>query len=62
MIEDPEGLCKRKGKRLGEPPVDDQLLERTKTLGAEGLSYREVGRRLGVDERTIRKRLRKGKE
>ncbi len=49
--------AKRKGKRLGRPPVPDDVFEKAKTLRKEGLSYRKIGKRLGVDEGTIRKRM-----
>lgn len=48
-----------KGKRLGRPPVSDALLEKAKALRAEGLSFRMIGRKLGVDEGTIRKRIKR---
>ncbi len=51
--------AKRKGKRLGRPPVSDVLLEKAKTLRGEGLSFRKIGKRLGVDEGTVRKRVKK---
>ena len=49
--------AKRKGKRLGRPPVADSLLEKTKALRSEGLWFRKIGKRLGVDEGTVRKRV-----
>ena len=35
------------------------LLEKAKALRAEGLSYRKIGDRLGVDEGTDRKRMKR---
>ena len=52
--------AKRKGKRLGRPPVPDGVLGKAKALRAEGLSFRKIGKRLGVDEGTVRKRLSRG--
>ena len=52
--------AKRKGKKLGRPSVSNFLLEKAKTLRSEGLSYRKIGKRLGVDEGTIRKRVEDG--
>lgn len=49
--------AKRKGKRLGRPPISDGLLEKAKALRKEGLSFRKIGKRLGVDEGTVRKRI-----
>lgn len=49
--------AKRKGKRLGRPPISDGLLEKAKALRKEGLSFRKIGKRLGVDEGTVRKRV-----
>jgi len=51
--------AKRKGKRLGRPPVPDGLLEKAKALRGEGLSFRKIGKRLGVDEGTDRKRMKR---
>jgi DNA invertase Pin-like site-specific DNA recombinase len=51
--------AKRTSKRLGRPPVSDGLLEKAKALRKEGLSFRKIGKRLGVDERTIRKKVKK---
>ena len=48
--------AKRKGKRLGRPSISDALLEKAKALRDEGLSFRKIGKRLGVDEGTVRKR------
>lgn len=49
--------AKRKGKRLGRPPVPEGILEKAKALRKEGLSYRKIGKRLGVDEGTVRKKI-----
>ena len=53
--------AKRNGKRLGRPPVPEGVLEKAKALRSEGLSFRKIGKRLGVDEGTVRKRLKRGK-
>ena len=49
-----------KGKRLGRPPVADELYEKAKELREQGLSFRKIGRQLGLDEGTIRKRIKSG--
>jgi DNA invertase Pin-like site-specific DNA recombinase len=54
------GLCnaRRNGKRLGRPPVDPSIIEKAKELRLEGLSYRQIGKRLGISEGVVRKGLR----
>ncbi|MBF0466982.1 MAG: recombinase family protein [Nitrospirae bacterium] len=49
--------AKAKGKRLGRPQVADQIIEQAQALRLRGFSYRAIGRQLGVDEGTVRKRL-----
>lgn len=49
--------ARRKGKRLGRPPVAEELYNKAKELRREGLSFRKIGRELGIDEGTIRKRM-----
>lgn len=49
--------AKRKGKRLGRPPVAPYTLQKAKDLRKEGLSYRQIGKRLQVSEGVIRKHL-----
>jgi DNA invertase Pin-like site-specific DNA recombinase len=49
--------AKRKGKRLGRPPISKADFEKAKTLRGEGLSYRQIGKKLGIDEGTFRKKL-----
>ncbi len=49
--------ARRKGKRLGRPPVTEELYEKAKELRQQGLSFRKIGQELGVDEGTIRKRI-----
>ena len=46
-----------KGKRLGRPPKAAALYEQARIMRSEGLSFRKIGKQLGVDEGTIRKRL-----
>jgi DNA invertase Pin-like site-specific DNA recombinase len=48
-----------KGKRLGRPPKGEDIYEKAKIMRSEGLSFRKIGKELGVDEGTIRKRLSK---
>ena len=49
--------ARRKGKRLGRPPLAPYTLEKAKSLREEGLSYRKIGERLGISEGVIRKYL-----
>lgn len=49
--------AKRKGKRLGRPPVAPLVLERGKALRKQGLSFAAIGKQLGVSGDVIRKRL-----
>jgi DNA invertase Pin-like site-specific DNA recombinase len=49
--------ARRKGKRLGRPPVSPMKIEKAKRLRAEGLSYRKIGKRLGISEGMVRKGL-----
>lgn len=51
--------AKRKGKRLGRPPVAPYLLERAQALRAAGLSFAQIGKRLGISGDVIRKRMKK---
>jgi DNA invertase Pin-like site-specific DNA recombinase len=54
--------ARRKGKRLGRPPVDPDLYARAKELRYQGLSFRKIAQGLKIDEGTIRKRLKKESE
>ena len=49
--------ARRKGKRLGRPPISWTTYNKAKRLREQGLSFRKIGKRLGVNEATIRKRL-----
>ena len=49
--------AKRNGKRLGRPPTPDIILDKAKAFQAKGLSNRQTGKKLGIDEGTIRKRM-----
>jgi DNA invertase Pin-like site-specific DNA recombinase len=47
----------RNGKRLGRPPVSPMVVEKAKALRSKGLSYRKIGKRLGISEGMVRKGL-----
>lgn len=49
--------ARRKGKILGRPPIPPTLYEKAKILRQKGLSFRKIGHKLGVDEATIRKKM-----
>jgi len=51
--------AKRKGKRLGRPPVPPFVIDKDRKLRAQGLSYRRIGRKLRVSEGIVRKRLKR---
>jgi len=46
--------AKRKGRRLGRPPVSSRLVDEAKTLRSQGMSFRQIGKRLGIPESTVR--------
>lgn len=48
-----------KGKRLGRPPKEEAIYEKAGIMRSEGLAFRKIGKELGVDEGTIRKRFNK---
>jgi len=52
--------ARNKGKRLGRPPISQYVYDQALKMRSEGLSYRNIGKVLGVNEGTIRKRA--GKE
>ncbi len=47
----------RKGKRLGRPPIPPGVITQARELRVKGTSYRKIGKRLGVSEGVIRKKL-----
>ena len=51
--------ARRKGKRLSWPPISESIIKKMKALREQGLSYQKIGKRLRIDEGTIRKRLKK---
>ncbi len=51
--------ARSKGKRLGRPPIPRPTLEKAKEMHSQKISFREIGRTLGIDEGTIRKRFNK---
>jgi DNA invertase Pin-like site-specific DNA recombinase len=48
-----------RGKRLGRPPIPRPTFEKAKEMYSQKISFREIGRTLGIDEGTIRKRFKK---
>ena len=52
--------ARKKGKRLGRPPTSEKTVREAKKLRKEGLSYREISDRLGIDHSTICRRLKDG--
>ncbi len=46
--------ARRKGKKLGRPPVSSALVEKAKRLRSQGMSYRKIGLQLGIPESTVR--------
>lgn len=51
--------ARRQGKRLGRPPRDDIDLDRVFRLRAEGKTWREIGRIIGVPHSTLTDKVRK---
>jgi len=51
--------ARHKGKILGRPSVLDSIIEKAKSLRRKGLSFRKIGKELGVDEGTVRKKIKK---
>jgi len=49
--------ARQKGKRLGRPSVNNDILEKARVLRKQGLSFRRIEKQLGVGEGTIRKRI-----
>jgi DNA invertase Pin-like site-specific DNA recombinase len=49
--------ARRKGKRLGRPPVSSALVEEAKRLRSQGMPYRKIGLQLGIPESTVRANL-----
>jgi len=49
--------ARSKGKRLGRPPVPDFRINEAKEMRNQGLSFRKIGKVLGVNESTVRERL-----
>jgi len=50
--------ARQKGKRLGRPTVNNDVLEKARILRKQGLSFRKIEKQLSVGEGTIRKRMR----
>ena len=51
-----------KGKRLGRPPVPSVTMEKAQEMRSEGLSFRKIGKELGIDEGVFRRRLKTHKD
>ena len=50
--------ARQKGKRLGRPEINNDILQKARVLRKQGLSFRRIEKQLGVGEGTIRKRMR----
>jgi len=51
--------ARQKGKRLGRPPLPPHIYDQAVAMRAQGLSFKKIGKALGIDEGTIRKRMSK---
>lgn len=51
--------ARSKGKRLGRPPIEQTIYDKAVKMRSEGSSFRKIGRALGIDEGTIRKKTKK---
>ncbi len=51
--------ARNKGKQLGRPPIHRDAYDKAVKMRSEGLSFRKIGKALGIDEGTIRKRIKK---
>jgi DNA invertase Pin-like site-specific DNA recombinase len=49
--------ARSKGKRLGRPSINDDLIEDALLLRKQGLSFRKIENQLGLGEGTIRKKF-----
>ncbi len=49
--------ARNKGKRLGRPPIPQGIYDKALRMRSEGNSFRKIGKALGINEGTIRKRL-----
>ena len=49
--------ARRKGKVLGRPRLGDPVIEKARVLRNEGMSFRQIGKKLVLDESTVRKRM-----
>lgn len=49
--------ARQKGKRLGRPSINNEILETTSMSRKQGLSFRKIEKQLGVGEGTIRKKI-----
>ena len=51
--------ARKQGKQMGRPGVSEKKLVEAKELRSKGLSYRQIGRLLKLDESTVRKNLKR---
>lgn len=51
--------ARSKGKRLGRPPIEQTIYDKAVKMRSEGSSFRKIGRALGIDEGTIKKKTKK---
>ena len=54
--------ARRKGKQLGRPKKPPIVQNQARILRGQGLSYRKIGKKLGIAESTARNWLKKGGE
>lgn len=52
-------LAQAKGKKLGRPQLSYRVYKQGRELRAQGMTYKEIGQTLRIDESTIRKKLSK---
>ncbi len=62
IIKEGQRRARKEGKQMGRPGVSEKKLVEAKELRDKGLSYRQIGRLLKLDESTVRKNLKRFSE